>query len=121
MLCAACYFPLPPLFKCPSYGPVYSSYNFAHKYGGGMYYADSPTIHQCLRYKGLKLGSSSSVRLPYCFLQGEPCDFLLHDTVLIHSQNDTSGEEGDFLYGGLLDRCRIKNYEVHNDNQREKF
>ena len=60
---------------------IYSSYNLALKYGGGIYHTDSPTIRQCFR----GLGFSLFVKLPYCFLQGEPYDFLSRDTVLIHS------------------------------------
>lgn len=46
---------------------------------------------------------SESSPLPYCFLQTESVAFTVDS---IHSQEDSAGIDGDFLYGGLLDRCQ---------------
>ena len=73
-----------------------TSYNNALEYGGALYHVDAITHYQC-QDRVLKL------RLPYCFIQ-------LSGTgkIAIYSYYNSAGKDGSFLYGGLLDRCRLK-------------
>ena len=76
---------------------LYTSYNTALKYGGGIYHVDNPTTHQCNKDTDLE-------NLPPCFLQKE-LYAIKQNTVI--SFNDKAGIDGHFLYGGLMDRCKI--------------
>ena len=77
--------------------------NSAHKYGGGIYYVDIPTTHQCSQ----EYSTEGFLKLPYCFLQVEPFESVEIGLIIINSCNDVAGIDGNFLYGGLLDRCRL--------------
>ena len=81
-----------------------TSDNFAQQYGGGIYRVDSPTTHQCSLLQGLE----SFKRMPYCFLQVEALGYNDLISIAITSHNDSAGIEGNFLYGGLLNRCRLQ-------------
>lgn len=71
-----------------------TSFNSALGYGGGIYYVDNPELNQC-NYSEIK-------QLPRCFLQ-----LAVPSNVTITSYYDYAGVDGSFLYGGLLDRCKI--------------
>ena len=73
--------------------------NSATENGGVIYHQDTPTNAQC------KLTVSVSL-LPYCFLQIEGIAFKVST---IHSQDDSAQNDGSFLFGGLLDKCRPQN------------
>ena len=77
-----------------------SSYNRASKYGGGIFYADNITPIQCNYINDY----ATFLQLPYCFLQFG-MDFW---TINIHSYYDSAGDDGSFLYGGILDKCKLK-------------
>jgi predicted outer membrane repeat protein len=79
--------------------------NSAHRHGGGIYHVDIPTIYQCSQQE---LNIETLVKLPYCFLQVEPFESIETGYVEVSSHNDMAGVDGSFLYGGLLDRCRLK-------------
>ena len=93
-----------------------TSYNHASDYGGAIYYDDKFTTNQC----GIRgtIDEERPDEIQYCFLQLQPNElqhwFLsydntdLGDLTIIHSSKDSAGKDGSFLYGGLLDRCRIK-------------
>ena len=92
------------------YPIVSSSFNSAQVRGGFVYVEDSVTNEQC-KYSKLQLEAESIhitifETLPYCFLQ-ITTNTSSHNCSLITSHNDSAGE-GSVLYGGLLDRCRIK-------------
>ena len=74
-----------------------SSFNRAGGYGGGIYYVDRPDPVQCY-YK-------DDSKVPNCFLHliGAPSN-----NSLITSYCDSAGIDGSFLFGGLLDRCRVR-------------
>ena len=73
-----------------------SSFNAAHEYGGGIYHVDDTDPAQC--------GSVFS-ELSHCALKiREENQFT---DVSISSFHDSAGIDGSFLYGGLLDRCRV--------------
>jgi predicted outer membrane repeat protein len=88
-------------------------HNHALEYGGAVYHEDQATSAQC----------SATVdefeQLPHCFLQ---FNFRLALNkilrfVRVHSSNDTAGEGGAFLFGGLLDKCQHnsrKNNIIYN-------
>ena len=77
-------------------------YNSAKQYGGVIYHKDAPTFSQCINLKN---------ELPYCFLQLDNYNSIFNRRILINSYLDTAGNSGNFLYGGLLDRCKL-NTEV---------
>lgn len=82
-----------------------TSHNRASKYGGSIFYADTPTQDQC-DSKG------RAYFTPNCFIQLK--DMTTTRTPFsINSYNDSAGIDGSFLYGGLLDRCKI-NIFVNN-------
>ena len=74
-----------------------SSFNYAHQDGGGIYYRDGPSISLCT-YSDTNEGY---VRLPDCFVQ------LNGFLPKLYSENDTAEREGNFMFGGLMDRCHI--------------
>lgn len=88
-----------------------TSYNYATKYGGAIYHSDAITPSQCKLQSGSILSSDSieqaAILLPSCFID---VVLLLNNTAdyfLIASINDSAGNDGNFLYGGLLDKCQI--------------
>ena len=49
--------------------------------------------------------------MPYCFVQADTESEYVYDelsSIKIYSTNDLASKDGHFLYGGLLDRCRMK-------------
>ena len=79
---------------------TYTTHNYAYEYGGAIYNRDIASRTQCsYEYSG-KL-----FYLSYCFVHLNPQD-LEQNTIRIFSYNDSSGKDGMFLYGGLLDRCQ---------------
>ena len=86
-----------------SYPMISSSSNSAKNRGGFIYKEDVATNEQC----GSSDISRSFQMLPDCFLQ-ITTNTSSHNCSLINSHNDSAGIEGSVLYGGLLDRCRIR-------------
>ena len=90
---------------------INTSHNHATEFGGALYHEDNTVPIQCnfIVSQGIEL-------LPSCFLhvRGIVADFTFTHMLYkkIHSYGDTAGEDGSFLYGGLLDRCQMamKNY-----------
>ena len=82
-----------------------ASHNHASEYGGVIHYEDVPTTTQC-KYK---IHNTVS-QLPYCSISFAMFKILSGQTYIIcsvKSYNDSSGIDGSFMYGGLLDRCQI--------------
>lgn len=77
-----------------------SSYNSALNYGGGIYHKDTVTLIQCSYYT-----STGFVDLPYCFLQLIQKEMI--PSITVTSYHDSAGKDGGFLYGGLLDKCKL--------------
>ena len=81
------------------------SYNHASKYGGGIFHEDTITPSQC-QYTT----KSAYLELPKCFIQLN-IPLSLGSIATLHielsSNLDTAGKDGSFMYGGLLDRCRL--------------
>lgn len=66
----------------------------------GIYYEDTAQTPQC------NFVSSIDTELPYCFIE---FTLIFEQKPAIYSHNDSAGKEGSFIYGGLLDRCQLKN------------
>ena len=76
------------------------SYNHATKYGGGIYNKDIATAKQCDFIYQLGKGKEY---LPYCFIKS-----INGGWHYSFSQNNSADISGNFLYGGLLDRCQLE-------------
>ena len=78
-----------------------TSYNTASDYGGAIYLRDDYYSY-----------CQDDAKLPEdCFIQSSGTDLteLMNGTSLaIYSYYNSAGKYGGFLYGGLLDRCRLK-------------
>ena len=89
-------------------------YNIASDYGGAIYYQDDVTADECeIRYVNGYIDEEQSNELLYCFLQLEPNELQYWrsnegELTMIYSTEDSADKDGSFLYGGSLDRCRIK-------------
>ena len=81
-----------------------TSFNFAVEYGGGIYYEDSATFIQC-SYEDGEGNLNTYTKLPDCFLQ---ISYFI-DLPAIISRNDSAKKNGDFLFGGLLSKCKNRN------------
>ena len=85
--------------------------NFAKSLGGGMFVADQIDYYQCnfsiqTQYSGFDV----VYNLPDCFLELVKYSFWYPPKYKILSINDTAGEDGQFLYGGLMDKCHVIDY-----------
>ena len=84
-----------------SHANLNMSYNRATDYGGAIYHKDIVTPDQC------KL--NNNIVFPNCFLQ-----FITERgseiKTIINSYYNSAGKGGNFLHGGLLDRCRLGLY-----------
>ena len=78
-----------------------SSFNSARQDGGVIYHNDSPSISQCSHYAG--------EQLPYCFLLFQNISSKMPTIV---SKNDSAEREGNFMFGGLMDRCKIDDLHI---------
>ena len=82
------------------------SYNHATKYGGGIYNMDIATVNQC----NLK---EKKVTLPYCFIRFR--NFVWYDlTQIFFPSNNSAIISGNFLHGGLLDRCQSEETNLNS-------
>ena len=85
------------------HGPVLiTSFNSAREFGGVIYYRDNPTSSQC-SYSF----RADRTTLSNCFLQFQKYPYGA--PAIIVSRNDSAEREGNFIYGGLMDRCRLQN------------
>ena len=81
-----------------------ADYNHADEYGGVIFHDDVATHVQCSYIPK----NSSQTYLPYCFFRLQTrVQFIFRSLLRIYTTNNTAGKEGDFLYGGLLDRCQM--------------
>ena len=85
--------------------------NRALQYGGGLFVEDTAIITQC------NFNDTSDMdevnKLPYCFFKLERLSGFENNTMFgpllarMHSEGDLAGKGGNFMYGGLLDRCKL--------------
>jgi predicted outer membrane repeat protein len=81
-----------------------TSHNYATEYGGVVYNEDSTMPSQC-NFQAMKyIPKKERALLPRCFLR---LTKFVNNLVIVYSHHDLAGKDGHFLYGGLLDRCRI--------------
>ena len=83
------------------------SSNNASRYGGVIYHDDSPTLFQCDYAKDPILFEF----LPPCFIRLSGTNTISTDSV-VHSYNNSAEIGGNFLFGGLLDKCLL---DLKND------
>ena len=84
-----------------------TSYNSATKYGGAIYHTDGITPSQCT-FLMRERTPDTVLTLPNCFIDLK--EIRLDQSRVpfaIHSSNDSAGMGGSFMYGGLMDKCRI--------------
>ena len=77
--------------------------NTATLYGGAIYHQDNIISAQCEYRDGLYTTTDQILSLPQCFLQLSEGE---EKHCRIYSYADSAIEDGSFLYGGLLDKCR---------------
>lgn len=100
------------------YSTFTTSYNFASEYGGAIFNEDTITPIQCEAV----ITKAVIDELPLCFLQLLEINYAsgslyfpydeYSQSIFIISHNDLVGKEGNFLYGGLLDRCQLLSKDV---------
>ena len=90
---------------------LHTAHNRAYKYGGGIYNEDVAEIVQCEFGATINDHHVDITDLPGCFIELEKLKYGSHGYVFgnkIKSHNDSAGISGDFLFGGLSDRCQLE-------------
>ena len=72
--------------------------NLASEYGGVIYHEDAATPSQCMSVSQEDSDLNVIPFLPECFMHVDQAFFISHAN---------KAKDGSFLYGGLLDKCRI--------------
>ena len=91
-----------------NHGPVLiTSFNSARALGGVIYHRDNPTISQCSYSYGEDYNT-----FPNCFLQFQ--DYSHRYPAIIVSRNDSAERDGNFMFGGLMDRCKFHSHDISN-------
>lgn len=92
--------------------------NTATEYGGAMYHEDIVNIVQCRNVTDIIRNTQENIAsIPYSFLQFPmPSPYVRGACPRIDSHNDSAGKDGNFLYGGLLDRSRLQDTSFLSDN-----
>ena len=81
---------------------IFMSYNHATKYGGGIYNEDIATASEC----SFKPFEVSTLPLTPCFIR---FNYIIPNYLTpIFSLNNSADVSGNFLHGGLLDRCQLE-------------
>ena len=80
-----------------------TSFNSAREIGGVIYNRDNPTISQC----SYRFRDDNYITLPNCFIQFDQNAYRSRYPVIV-SRNDSAEREGNFMFGGLIDRCSSK-------------
>ena len=94
-----------------NHGPVLiTSFNSARELGGVIYYRDNPTISQC----SYRFRADYNRLFPNCFLQFQDYSHLY--SAIIVSRNDSAERDGNFMFGGLMDRCKFLYHHSHHIN-----
>ena len=80
--------------------------NHADYYGGGIFHMDHIDYFQC-NFTTHANYPQRLFLLPDCFLKFRNFSFIKANRYKIVSINDTAGKDGQFIYGGLIDKCRV--------------
>lgn len=88
-----------------------SSHNSASEYGGAIYHRDNTvTLVQCNYLDSI----TGFEQLPFCFLNVERIE-LFAPTIEVISFYDSANKDGSFIFGGLLDKCRLeRSLQIYN-------
>ena len=90
------------------YMHLYTSHNTATKYGGAIFHEDSITIIQCMNISDIiHKHSTQASTIQKSFLQTNGRIADPDSCPTINSYYDFAKNEGNFLYGGLLDRSTL--------------
>ena len=82
------------------------SYNHATKYGGGIYNEDIASASEC----SLKHSEVPTLPLTPCFIR---FNYIIWTFLTpIFSLNNSADVSGNFLHGGLLDRCQLEQIPI---------
>jgi len=100
----ALYLEYKSILNLGKYAVLLTSYNKASEYGGTLYHKDTVTDIQCGNVTKIYKEEKQVWVLPTAFLQVVDTN----DCPTIKSFYDTAEKDGNFLYGGLLDRSRLK-------------
>ena len=85
--------------------------NYAQELGGGIFIEDDSSYYQCFfTMNSHYLKEDVLETLPDCFLKLENFSFTNVHQYKILSINDTAGSDGEFMFGGLMDKCHIVDY-----------
>ncbi len=87
---------------------IVSRHNYAKYYGGAIFHVDTFNYFQC----GFSMSTNYQkpdilFTLRRCFLELEEFKFNSSVPYEIWSYNDLAGIDGQFLFGGLMDKCRV--------------
>ena len=85
-----------------------SSHNYASRFGGVIFYDDNTVLSVQCKFQ-FHQRHSRFEGLPDCFLHMNPIQRYMYteQTYAMNTYNDTAARDGNYLYGGLLDRCLV--------------
>ena len=90
---------------------IITLHNSAKYYGGAIFHMDNINYFQCNFAINMEYQKSDVlILLPDCFLELENFKFSqsIKTTLYeIYSYNDSAGIDGQFIYGGLMDKCHV--------------
>ncbi len=94
------------------YSSLNTSYNHASEYGGVIYHEDSSIATLQCEFGGPHINFTT---LPYCFMDTSGLAAYPNHTFngfIIDSYYDSADKDGDYMYGGLIDKCYVlaRNY-----------
>ena len=90
---------------------IKTMHNYAKHFGGGIFHVDFINYFQCSFTINAQYSTSIvDFNLPDCFLQFRNFSFKDASAYRILSFNDTAGIDGQFMYGGLMDKCHIADF-----------
>ena len=108
----AIYFDGSSILRLEPFSTLTTSNNRASGYGGAIYHEDTVTLYQCEfelnqgRDGWIQVHDGRIQYLPRCFVELKESANTSNSFSII-SHHDSAGKDGSFLYGGLLDRCRM--------------
>ena len=90
---------------------IKTMHNYAKHFGGGIFHVDFINYFQCSFTINAQYSTNIvDFNLPDCFLQFRNFSFKDASAYRILSFNDTAGIDGQFMYGGLMDKCHIADF-----------
>ena len=91
------------------YSQLHMTDNTASEYGGAIYHEDFISDIQCGNVSELLRSKKMTVAIPNSFLQIDgDVSGIIDACPSINSSSNTACKDGNFLYGGLLDRSKLR-------------